>query len=79
VSEIFQKKKSTPKSALKLSRAQKTMEQVLLSCIVSMSSSLSLPLTLFSISSHRRARKFPAFSLSLSVFAATLSKKTVWV
>jgi len=34
VSEIFQKKKSTPKSALKLSRAQKTMEQVLLSCIV---------------------------------------------
>jgi len=31
VSEIFQKKKKhTPKSALKLSRAQKTMEQVLL-------------------------------------------------
>jgi hypothetical protein len=42
------------------------MEQVLLSSIVSMSLLLSLPL-LFSISSHGRARKFPAVSFSLSL------------
>jgi len=52
------------------------MEQVLLSFYrLDMSLLFSI-----SISSHRRARKFPAFSLSLSLFSsslfgATLSKK----
>jgi len=81
VSEIFQKKKKHSKISFKtFTRAKNDGAGASLSCIVSMSSSLSLPLTLFSISSHRRARKFPAFSFSLSLFcAATLSKKTVWV
>jgi len=57
------------------------MEQVLLSFYrLDMSLLFSI-----SISSHRRARKFPAFSLSLSLSSLLLclaqhfQKKTVWV
>jgi len=55
------------------------MEQVLLSFYrLDMSLLFSL-----SISSHRRARKFPAFSLSLSLLFFSVwrntFKKTVWV